>query len=263
MSAITASTPTRVEGRGGTAGVDDYSFLARLSNPDEIYFSPKGAEDFACLSGPKNLTRIYCGENYVELADFSVLSGLNGLQELEMPGDGVGSPRGLENLTELRILKLSFNSGVSSPITDLTPLLKLTRLQSLDLNVGSVTVLHALEPLAELRSIKIKGYGDNGHPPLMDISGLKTLTHLTSLNLPDYTKDLGPLRNLTNLATLELWSAYGDSNGYDGFSSLEPLRGLQQLTALDITIPKGGDRPVFSGGAEQSANTVYQSAGLS
>jgi internalin A len=97
--------------------------------------------------------------------------------------------------------------------------------------------------LAALRVLALGGWkpidGDNGiewewdydrpDPPLTDLGPLRGLTALASLNLDgcDQLTDLGPLRGLTALASLDL-------RGYGGVTDLGPLRGLTALASLDL-----------------------------
>ena len=188
----------------------------------------------------------------VFIEDLTALSGLTELKELDLYIDGISSLKGLEGLTSLTTLNLSGLTGVS----DLGELSSLTSLRDVDLNgSGDQFVVRRfadLSALTGLQTLNVSAYGLEG------FSGLEGLTGLRELNLSGgdatYT-DTSPLKNLTGLQSLSLPSRDPDAetlvdlSGLSGMTglqtlmlsggnvaSLEPLRGLTNLTELDINL---------------------------
>jgi internalin A len=148
--------------------------------------------------------------------DLSPLSGLTGLQRLDLLGTGVADLSPLSGLTGLQSLDLG-----STGVTDLSPVSGLTGLQSLNLGITGVTDLSPLSGLTGLQSLNL------GITGVTDLSPLSGLTGLQSLNLGSTgVTDLSPLSGLTGLQSLDL--------GRTGVTDLSALRGLTGLQLLDL-----------------------------
>ena len=131
---------------------------------------------------------------------------------------------GLVKLTGLRSLDLS-----GCDFTDLRPLAKLTKLKSLDLDaVSSRPRIRDIRPLAkltELESLNLR-YRRN----LGDLSPLGKLAKLESLNLAGcQIPDLTPLAQLTSLKWL-------DVSGGRKFADISPLAKLTELEFLRVSL---------------------------
>lgn len=127
-----------------------------------------------------------------QIADLSLLAGLNSLQILYLMGTLVTDLSPLAGLNNLHHLDL-----MGTQVTDLSPLAGLNNLQNLDL---SYTGVMDLSPLASLNNLK--------HLYLMGTQ----------------VKDLSPLAGLNNLQILDL-----DGTQVTDLSPLAGLNGLQDL----------------------------------
>ncbi len=114
---------------------------------------------------------------------------ISGLTVLDASSAGITSLVGIQNLTSLRDLGLSFNS-----ITDISALSGLTSLTSLSLFDNSITDLGALRELTSLRDLNLILNS------ITDISALSGLTSLTDLGLSSNSvSDIQPLLDNTGL----------------------------------------------------------------
>ena len=156
------------------------------------------------LEAAPNLRWLDLGTEYVEAERRYINS--NSISDL--------SP--LVNLTNLTSLDLGDNN-----ISDLSPLSGLTQLARLELSGSSIT---DLSPLVSLTNLITLYLGDND---ISDLSPVAGLTNLTSLYLGDNDiPDLSALAGLTQLTDLSL--------GGNSISDLSPLAGLTQLTDLHL-----------------------------
>ena len=106
-------------------------------------------------------------------------------------------------------------------ITDLSPIVNLTGLQSLDLMETSVSDISSIATLTDLRSLGLMGI------QVSDFSPLEKLTELQSLNLIGTPiSDLAPIKDLRNLRSLEL--------GNVKISDLNLLVNLPKLQSLAL-----------------------------
>jgi internalin A len=183
------------------------------------------------------------GRKPIDLTDLSALSGLTGLQILDLSGTGVADLSPLLGLTVLQWLNLYGCWGV----TDLSPLSGLTILQSLNLNgCWDLTDLAALSGLTVLQNLNLSRTDVTDLSPLSgltvlqslylhlcnrltDLSSLSGLTGLQSLDLSlcDNVTDLSPLSGLTVLQSLNL-------DGCGNVMDLSPLSGLTVLQSLNL-----------------------------
>ena len=134
----------------------------------------------------------------------------------------------LSELTQLRDLLLGFNG-----IRDFSWMESLTNLTDVEFygNDAAYTNVAGLENSKQLHSLTLPmrkaGTG------LYEINDLAELTSLTYLNIPGGIEDLSPLGGLTKLQTLMI-DVNLDSS--EGDTSLEPLRGLTELSQLSLTM---------------------------
>jgi hypothetical protein len=122
----------------------------------------------------------------------------------------------LVGLTNLQSLDLR-----STPISDLTPLAGLTKLEFLHLGGSAVTDLSPLVALVNLQSLSLDGTKVSDFTPLSHLSELKIL-RLQNTTIAD----LAPLAGLTQLLNVYLSKTPIDD--------LTPLAGLPHLTNLDL-----------------------------
>lgn len=123
---------------------------------------------------------------------------------------------GIENLTNLQYLDLSFN-----PISDISGLKGLSNLQYLDLSSNEISDISALKGLTNLQILYLS---DN---QINNISILAGLTNLQQLSLScNPIKNISMLKGLTNLQKLYLYMS--------GISDISPLAGLTNLQDLDL-----------------------------
>ena len=158
------------------------------------------------------------------------------IREIDLGKTLVSDLTPLVNLTELQSLYL-----MGDNISDLTPFANLTGLQSLDLVGNNISDLTPLANLTELQSLYLMGNNISDLTPLANLTELQSLyligsnisdpaplanlTGLQSLYLwGDNISDLTPLANLTGLQSLYLWG--------DNISNLTPLANLTKLRLL-------------------------------
>jgi Leucine-rich repeat (LRR) protein len=117
--------------------------------------------------------------------------------------------------------KLTFLYLPDAPVTDLTPLSKLTTLEAVTVRGGKIQDLTPLAGLANLQYLDLSG---NQISDLKPLAGLK---NLHDLNLSDNkVSDLSPLRELPALEQLHLAG--------NQVSDLGPLAAVKSLWLLDI-----------------------------
>ena len=265
--------------------VKDLSPLAGMTQLEQLDLygnssnnSSSGLTDLSALAGMTSLTNLRLDVG--DVRDFSVLAGMTQLQELRIYGNAILDDISFfRNLTELRTLNISGNYEGAPVQKDLTALSGLVKLTDLQLNVP-VADLHGLEPLVNLRAIRMYGgnstytdvdalaglteltslylpyraYDDKNPLPPINLDGLATLTKLQSLEISDGVESLEPLRNLTELRELRIQA----NNSNDGEISLAPLSGLTKLTSLDISADvAGGDLSALSGLTQLRSLRIY------
>ena len=167
------------------------------------------------------------------------------IREIDLGKTLISDLTPLVNLTELQSLYL-----MGDNISDLTPLANLTGLQSLDLVGDNISDLTPLANLTELQSLYLVGSNISDPAPLANLTGLQSLylwgdnisnltplANLTKLRLLILMKtkvsNLTPLVNLTALQHLDL---YGTS-----VSDLTPLSNLAKLQSLILMETKVSD----------------------
>lgn len=154
---------------------------------------------------------------------------------------------GLEYAVNLEI----FDTNISNPITDITPLANLTNLKEINIKFANVKNLEPLKNLKNLEKLDLTSTNNAG-----DFSVLSNLTNLKELNLSqnnitvitDISKltklekltlsynqitDISILTNLTNLKYLDLSSQWNNTT-YKTISDIKPLYNLSNLEYLNL-----------------------------
>ena len=182
-----------------------------------------GITDLTGLEHAHNLRSLNLGGEYVDgqgdvnrnvISDFSLISRLTQLKDLNLSVSSLSDVSFLARLTQLTSLHLSNNA-----LSDVSALSGLTQL--IWLNLGSNT----LPDVSELSGLTQLTWLNLGGNTLSDVSALARLTQLTSLYLWNNTlSDVTPLSGLTQLTSLDL--------GNNTLSDVSALSGLTQLTRL-------------------------------
>ncbi|MCB9230517.1 MAG: leucine-rich repeat domain-containing protein [Bacteroidia bacterium] len=187
------------------------------------------------LESLKDLTEMeYVWINGATMPELGIFSGMLKLRELGIVSSRVKDLSGLEKLTQLEILKLGGNHGISSlesiqglkklntldlfsnQVVDASPLAALPLLEHLDISCNGRLDIQSLTGLTQLKSLNLRMCG------VEDISPLKSLVNLESLDLDhNRIRDPGPLESMTKLSYLT-----ADGN------LVEDLLPLLQLTCL-------------------------------
>jgi Leucine-rich repeat (LRR) protein len=158
------------------------------------------------------------------IVDWNGLSKLTLLERLVLSGCGSDqlTLNSVGTLTQLRSLNLN---DAGSSLVDLSPLSGLDHLAELCLSSDSLTDLHPLAPLQQLKSLELWGCKS-----LVDLHPLGRLRQLTSLNLEgsECIRDLRPISTLTKLTTLNL-------NGCELSTDLQVLSNFTELKALHLS----------------------------
>ena len=240
----------------GNFTTDDLSFLLGMTDLRELQINPYN-------------------NGGLQLDDLTDLANLTKLQTLSLQADNLGSLRGLENLTDLREIRMY---GSDATYTDVDPLTNLTELQSLSLpnrdydlatplnidgfaNLTKLTELtissevESLEPISGLTGLKSLSYsGNNAYDGrAISLAPLANLTGLTDLQINSNVtnNDLTPLSGLTELRSLRLYVG----NYRNPIQSLEPLRNLTNLT--DLTVSNTADNIDTSPVAHVASLDIY------
>jgi len=162
------------------------------------------------------------------------IRNLRHLTRLDLLNNPIGDLAPLVDLRGLQWLRvgeieysgsLSGRTHRSSPLTDLSALRALTRLESLYLRDWTgLTDISALGDLRQLRMLSI-----SGSTWLKDVGALGGLTSLQALWLSNSSVcELGPLATLRALEDLAL-------SGCDKVQDIEPLAKLKRLRSLDLS----------------------------
>ena len=196
-----------------TAPFESLVGIQNLTGLTSLTLNNKSITDISALSGLTNLTVLRLHTNWI--TDISALSGMTKLTDLFLSENSFSDISALSGMTELRVLRLHKHgdfTGVrlprdfqgvqrldNNPITDITPLRRLTNLRDLNLHTNAITDVSALRRLTSLTELRINGN------QIKDISALSGLTSLTRLELTgNQITDLGALKGLTSLTGLDL-----------------------------------------------------------
>ena len=139
------------------------------------------------------------------------------LGDLDLPN--ITDLTGLEHATQLRILDLTWHTGV----TDLDPIAQLTQLRELNIYRTNVIDLTPIAQLTQLSKLDISGTGVFDLTPIAQLTQLKVL-RITATRVIDLT----PLSGLTQLSKLDMWDT--------PINDLTPLAQLIRLTEIRITV---------------------------
>ncbi len=135
----------------------------------------------------------------------------------------------IHDLTGLEACKkLTFLYLPDARITDLSPLAKLTNLESVTIRGGKI---HDLTALASLPKLQYLDLGGDDISDVRPLANLKTLTHLDLAG--NKISDIGPLSSLPDLQELILAG--------NQVSDLGPLAGIKSLWLLDVKKNKVAD----------------------
>lgn len=192
----------------------DLSMLASLTNLKSLSLETYDAVNFEAVSSLVNLTSLSL--KIRDYTDISSITSLENLSSFEFTNTGSLNKQNTEaigSLINLQSLKLNGN------LTDISPLLNLTKLISLDLSHNTIK---DLTPISYFRNLVELNLEDNN---IIDITPLSSLNKLTSLNLQgNKINDILPLSTLSNLTHLLVsWNEIVD---------IAPLASLQNLTTL-------------------------------
>ena len=216
--------------------------LTRLKAPN------RGIKNLTGLEHAHNLMELNLGGEYIEaeqqilnsnaISDFSPITRLTRLTQLDLSHSGISDVSFLSNFTKLTELRLGDNS--ISDIFALTNLKQLNQLYLWNNNISDVyplaelkrltwlmlddNIISDISPLAKLTQLPGLGLGGN---TISDISSLAKLKKLTQLYLWNNTiSDISPLAELKELTQLRL--------GDNIISDISPLANLKKLTELDL-----------------------------
>ncbi len=136
----------------GYQGDLDISGLARCTGITELSLVEDQLTDadIQVLSGLAGLQALNLGWN--QISNLSPLAGLNNLTTLSLWGNRLSALTGIEGLTNLTYLDFADNQ-----VTDLTPVQNLTALEELWMYDNQVSNLSSLTGLASLRVLMLKG----------------------------------------------------------------------------------------------------------
>jgi hypothetical protein len=227
----------------------DLAPLATLRNLRELElpFLRPAVDDLGALTELTKLSSLQLQWRH-PLEDLRPLGQLENLKHLDLFSTArpTGGLNGLDALSQLESLKL-----VAWGIRDLKPLVGLTNLRNLILEISDSGEISNLGVLAELPNLeelhlKFSRCADHDLSPLGNVHGLKGLT-IRSCPTPI---DLSPLVNMLGLESISLISCKGeiDLNPLGEITSLEritlyectairdvsPLAKLANLRALDL-----------------------------
>ena len=139
------------------------------------------------------------------------------LTKLSLSRKGIRSIQGLEHCTTLKSLDLRFNQ-----IEDLSPIVKLDKLEGLALAVNPFKVVPDLSALKKVKDLNFYQCRS-----LRDISGLKGMTWLETLLLERVgLKDISPVVGLVNLKSLDL--------RFNQIEDLSPIVNMGKLENLNV-----------------------------
>ena len=126
--------------------------------------------------------------------------------------------KGLEKATNLTKLRMTHAYSTS----DITPIARLTKLQTLEIYDNSISDLSPITELSQLKQLTfLKGYVE-------DLSPLAGLTELTKLRIgKNWIQDLTPLKNLTELTELSIYN--------NPLTDISPLANLKKLNSLNLS----------------------------
>lgn len=154
-----------------------------------------------------------------DLIDLSGVRNLSNLQYLGITGTKIISLRGIEELTQLKILNLT-ECQISE---DWDRLERLKNLEELDLSYNDLENIQKLPALSGLKVLNVSSCG------LADLKGISRFAQVSTLHIAyNEITDLQGIESLSNLSQL---GAPGNQ-----ISHLNPLKDLRELAILDASI---------------------------
>lgn len=214
-------------------GAQNLADLEHLLGVEELTINAAPEGQLTFLSTFTNLHTLTIKGTPLQESELGAIGNLPQLTKLTLEKCQLSSLTGLENAHKLEYLDLTNNS-----ITSLTALRELTGLKELCLKENALSEISAVSSLTNLTAL------DVSRNVLTSISGVGSCTGISTLNIShnrltdisEVLKISGLLRlNFSNnaVATLPAWETTASLVTIDGcynqITSLEPLKGLEQL----------------------------------
>ena len=186
-------------------GLKDISFLQNMANLKDLAIEDSAVLELTPMEGLTGLIRL-CLKDNSSISDYSVLSGLAGLEHLE----------------------LELAAGASMPSPEHWSQLK-------SLSVRGADSISFLSALPQLQSLSISGSDCSDYPVL---SGLTSLENLTLKSIYGDIADLTVLTQMGSLKSLDLQSLslYGTVEYIFGIPALEELNINDCSFGLDFAV---------------------------
>ncbi len=189
----------------------------KMENPTTDQATGEEGIDIANISALSGLTQLeminLCGTG---CDDLSFLSELTNLTDLLLGSNNISDVSPIANLSKLRLLTLDQNN-----ISDISAFSSLTKLQALLMDFNQVSDATALSNLSYLDIVILE---NNLLTNLNAFSSLVGLEVLSVFNNP--INDLDPIQNLTNLHFLNV--------GLTNITDFSSLPGMTSITGLHI-----------------------------
>jgi internalin A len=196
--------------------------LIKLESDHQSHLSPRANFDPAFVSALTPVVELFEAQP-VEPNEASAWTRLN------VRGEPVTDISPLTRLTALTSLNL-----MNTQVTDVSPLAGLTALTSLYLKSIQVTDVSPLAGLTALTSLNLM------NTQVTDVSPLASLTALTSLNLMNtQVTDVSPLASMTALTSLNLMNTQ--------VTDVSPLASMTALTSLSLSASQVTDLSPLTG----------------
>ena len=214
----------------------DLTPFAGLTELERLGFYQNGnsvgmvVNDLSPLAGMTKMKRLDLSVGF-EVTDLDALAGMTQLESLRLWGNsnnsnasGIMDIGGLAGMTKLTSLNVNVGD-----VKDFSPLAGLTSL--IDLNMYGEYVLEDLSflrNLTQLQNLHMSGNYSEGAPVIKDLSDLSGLTKLTSLQLNVPIASLDGLENLTKLREMRM---HGSNSTY---TDVDTLTNLTELVTLNL-----------------------------
>ena len=231
-------------------GIESFEGLENMPNLKEAHLTANGkdtAKNFKKLSGiPKGhkleklslsssvttdiqdianftqLKSLELGAGNRDLTDFSPLSKLKQLEELELTTQGIGDFSFLESMPNLKEI-----TTYHVPVTSLKGISEAPNLETLEINLGKLAKIDNLDRNTQLKSLIL-----NDHQ-IRKITGLDNLKKLNVLDLTN--NEISKIEGLDNNLCLEkLWLAANPVKTFENIFHL-PLLGEMGLNKTKIS----------------------------
>lgn len=223
----------------GNSEFHDLSFLSNLTELRSVYIDAYWDDfDLAPLAGLTELEVFNVNpssgnpDGTVKTQDLTPLTGLTKLRVLTLYSDAesLNPLAGLTNLERLWVFGTSDNNG-GFPLTDISALSNMTKMQELNLEMGVIKDLTPLNGMTEMKTLYISAYQAD-IPSLEPLSGMTKMEDLV-LCFDEVDAGLAGLENFTNVtsATIDFNRAY-NSPGI----SLEPITSWDKISRLSLNL---------------------------